>query len=1503
MQEHGGAAAEAAILAGERTISVSLRVDWDQDGKFENDLSELSPFVSNVKLDRALSGSAPEEILLIEGAAAAELSATLGGEFEGQQLPWIFSPYNRLSPLYGKPLVGVDIEYDIIIETPVGEFVYPQFRGQVRTTAPNRGDNTLELTALDRVELLRKPVQLPPWAVSEEHANYGELSKMSLFSRWVIDHCLRLCDISPSPYRPAFREELNVPDNGLDGVQFYMSGNGGWLPTIGWLDNLNANTFPNPGEFVYSTFAPRHPDAPLDGRRPSGLYGLGNGISDARVPNSQGYLHYWSLDRDLINPRAAHVMGMTLMTEGTNASPATIAEHPALEVVIGGYYYLYIMIANGQVWTRRRYAPPSGTAVNLDSPKVNIPTGVSNIDIVAIWDNSPQTGSRAYIRARPTGQSTGGNESNFATVLGPGLSDASLYDHIKGRVRIGHALGMGDVYYATRNIFNANIPFMEQSSLRKAKYPASLDAGLNRLSHMPSREAKDAWDIITEVAAAEFGSVFFDESGVFRFWDWDRMLAKQNTPVRVLTLDQVSGLNFTNSLDSVRNVITVQATKKRAVFGAVYESGDADEFYIPPAETKIFKVWVDDVVSPLTFRMEDQTAPGGDPATTLSHYRHYTLLDNDLPQGGNDGSIFNMEIWDEDAVQHGYVVSFRDPVTFEWREVNDWRGYVIIDQYFSGDGFLTVRVRNRTGDRPIRLATQGGSPAYHMGGTKIIDYGTQSVISRGRASIQKYGARNLELDGDWYQDTTATLDLITKMRERTEDPIPSTDAITIAGDPRLQLGDAIMISDPDGFGDDLHMQILGISREWDIEAGLIDTLSVEMLAPGTESPQEPDQPPQHPGYRYNLNPNPAFQVDKAGWFPTSATIVTGVTGLPRTTALRIPAAGDIVAPRASVTAGMTYRLSEYLKGDGVAASGTFQVHWYGANQYLGATTSQNWTVTQAGVTRLDTGSVVAPAGADQMLLFAKTNNAVLVSCSLYEPGSALGEYFDGATLGAKWDGTVGSSSSTLDLSKIPTPAPSNLLNAATGFSDTQSATLTMPNDLTIDSHLVLAVLSGNKGVGTVVPPAGTTTRATYSGASVSGVVASGAGMKTGTFAWGVDFEAACGLFETNIPDATFVTSATFPNPVNDNEVQGVTGDLGAATAAGTVFAIVGVDSSWSNGGGAWSQNSSITWSGSYRHVRTVQSSDGQYGGAAFMVAAKDVKVGDPTAVTVSWDGPADQAYMHLLFFSHSGSYTYGPPAQNPDPGGGNPGNPSEDGVTAAATLGWGTPHPISDEFNYTGAPDPNKWGNSPAEGMPGHNGNGRRIAYACTVGNGMMTLRGYPNGDTGWVRQKLETRYGRWEARMRSRNIGSSGGLYHVLNLIWPTKRDGNEGYKEYWPEDGEYDWVEYNDPDGIQDDVGGWLHYPHPDNVPIQQIRWTAPEIDPRQWHNYAFEWSPSGLKGWVDGVQRYSYSGGAGPNGRKNIQDMPSGHLVHQLDNFTGDGGLREAVQEIAWSRFYPL
>ena len=230
----------------------------------------------------------------------------------------------------------------------------------------------------------------------------------------------------------------------------------------------------------------------------------------------------------------------------------------------------------------------------------------------------------------------------------------------------------------------------------------------------------------------------------------------------------------------------------------------------------------------------------------------------------------------------------------------------------------------------------------------------------------------------------------------------------------------------------------------------------------------------------------------------------------------------------------------------------------------------------------------------------------------------------------------------------------------------------------------------------------------------------------------------------------------------------------------------------------------------------------------------------------------------------------------------------DEGQTAAVRFAWGDPLPISDEFNdYTGRPNPSKWSDPSAWGPDGcgrgHSGNGRRCSKNSVVADGILTMTGESNGDTGWLRQKLDTRYGRWEARVRSYNVGSSGEQYHPLLLIWPTS--------EQRVQDGEYDWLENNTAGAACAEA--FLHYPGETPKVQEHAEETACGAALSEWHNIAFEWTPAAVKGFIDGVEWFSYS-------EADITAMPSGHLNIQLDNFNSTRATRF---EVDWVRTYPV
>lgn len=133
---------------------------------------------------------------------------------------------------------------------------------------------------------------------------------------------------------------------------------------------------------------------------------------------------------------------------------------------------------------------------------------------------------------------------------------------------------------------------------------------------------------------------------------------------------------------------------------------------------------------------------------------------------------------------------------------------------------------------------------------------------------------------------------------------------------------------------------------------------------------------------------------------------------------------------------------------------------------------------------------------------------------------------------------------------------------------------------------------------------------------------------------------------------------------------------------------------------------------------------------------------------------------------------------------------------------------------------------------------------------------------------------------------------YHPVAIVWPTS--------DKWPDDGEYDFMENGQPAAAGAEA--YLHYPHSSSVPVQQEHATKANVDLSQWHNFGFEWTSTGITGYLDGAQWFHYAGGAITGTRKNIQDMPSGHLTLQLDAFA-PSGLTPATMEVDWVRVYSL
>lgn len=209
--------------------------------------------------------------------------------------------------------------------------------------------------------------------------------------------------------------------------------------------------------------------------------------------------------------------------------------------------------------------------------------------------------------------------------------------------------------------------------------------------------------------------------------------------------------------------------------------------------------------------------------------------------------------------------------------------------------------------------------------------------------------------------------------------------------------------------------------------------------------------------------------------------------------------------------------------------------------------------------------------------------------------------------------------------------------------------------------------------------------------------------------------------------------------------------------------------------------------------------------------------------------------------------------------------------SAAINFDWGAPID-GDEFDYVGAPDPTKWS---VYNSAGHAGNGIRSPQQAAVDGSKMVITGTPEGTTAGMSAKFgRQKYGRWETRA----AGSGDNEYHLVLLLWPDSRN--------WPCDGEVDYAETT---GDWNLIKFFHHYSCNNSQTIG-----AKALDVSQFHNYAVDWSPNGIVGYVDGVKWFE---DADPT------HQPPGpmHQTLQLDWFPDGSPNGPGEMRVDWVRVY--
>ena len=213
-----------------------------------------------------------------------------------------------------------------------------------------------------------------------------------------------------------------------------------------------------------------------------------------------------------------------------------------------------------------------------------------------------------------------------------------------------------------------------------------------------------------------------------------------------------------------------------------------------------------------------------------------------------------------------------------------------------------------------------------------------------------------------------------------------------------------------------------------------------------------------------------------------------------------------------------------------------------------------------------------------------------------------------------------------------------------------------------------------------------------------------------------------------------------------------------------------------------------------------------------------------------------------------------------------------DGAQAAANFGWG-PVLVGDEFSNTGAPDPTKWS---VYNSAGHAGNGVRSPQAWSVANGVATVSGDAAGTTGGMSAKFaQQRYGRWETRMKT---SARDPKYHPVLILSNSSA----------PNCPEIDYAESTSDTTL---MKFFLHYAC-GGEDFQTT--TATPVDSTQWHNYAVEWTPAAITGYIDGVKTFTDTNPA-------HQPAVAMKQTVQLDWFPDGSATKPSQMQVDWVRVY--
>jgi len=731
------AALATAIEAPVRQPTYRLSADWDADGHgAAGTIDDLTARVASVTVDRTLKGDIPEQVRLVEGYAAATMTVELAGDPnrpEGENAAWWASRFNTASPLYGKERLARDVKFEFGMS---GAEMLPQFTGLTSALNVSSADRSASLTCLDNSERLRSKISLPP-VVADDRAQ----ARPGLSGGWLTDYVLRRNSFYATPPPPA-------------NVRFLATMRGSAYPETGTSQQVlgplgQAAEFTTATEMLQTTataveyyrFTPASPLNLNTG------HAIGVELHQFTVTSAAGGL--------------IHVCNPSLPDQGV-----------AVWMDAARVLYAGVALLGGVAWNGGALTGPT------------LPAGTNYLTVHFAFTNSGCTVTWRVNATTTSGSIACGWVDDAYLLNSVRIAEAPIATPLTAPTRKTGTFGQVTVTNqpAPGPYNNAFVP------------TAIIDPSLNKMNAVLSTETRDSAGLLTEIAAAEQATFGFDEAGVPRWRNRHRWgTTEGQTLQRTLTTSTaITDLDYDDALESVRNVVTVEASPVVvSALSDVWRSAGG-ELIRPRTSTVIWVAFEHAVVALDTYikLASSVFVPSG-----KSRIRLNTKADG---------------------------------------TGTDWTGVgvsAVLSLITATSAKLTIGNASGT---TLYLSSPDGAGGVVLAG-RTVQADTTGIVKQtadDQASVADYGEQTLDVGANpWRQTVDSAKSLASQLLGELCQPRPVLTNIGIVGDPRLQLGDRVRIVDREGLAIDGEYRLSGINSR--LEGGKFTQRITARQAPVT----------------------------------------------------------------------------------------------------------------------------------------------------------------------------------------------------------------------------------------------------------------------------------------------------------------------------------------------------------------------------------------------------------------------------------------------------------------------------------------------------------------------------------------------------------------------------------------------------------------------------------------------------------------------------------------------